>query len=95
MTIIDLLTNMNGNYLIVLALLIGLLVEVVKRNGKVETDYLPMVASGLGILLGGLVGLGYQENIVETCVNGLIIGLLAMGGFDALKALWRLPEWLR
>lgn len=92
MTIGDFLAMINGSYLVALAVLVGLVVEAIKQLEWVATKYLSLVASVVGYVLGIIIGLIYQESLVMTSFNGLLVGLLAVGGFDALKALWRLPE---
>lgn len=92
MTIIELLTSINTNYLVALAVLIGLVVEGLKQSQLVSVRLLPIVAGVLGLILGGLIGLVYQESFLQTSFNGLIVDLIASGGYDALKALWQLPR---
>lgn len=92
MTISDFLIMINGSSLVGLAVLVGLLVEAMKQTEWVEKQYLPLVASGIGCLSGIVVGLIYQSSLVMTSFNGVLVGLLAVGGYDALKALWRLRE---
>lgn len=86
MIIGDLLTMINGSYLIALAVFVGLVVEVIKQQW-VATKYLALVASGVGFTLGIIIGVIYQESLVMTSFNGLLVGLLAAGGFDVLKEL--------
>lgn len=94
MTIIELLTSINNNYLVALAVLIGIVVEVIKQSGQVETRWLPLLSGSVGLLFGGVIGLCYGETIMQTAFNGFVVGLIAIGGFDTLKAMWRLPKWL-
>lgn len=94
MTIGEFLVTINASYLMALAVLVALVVEAIKQTDWVPKVYLSLVASGIGFLSGIVIGLLYQEPLAITSFNGLLVGLLAAGGFDALKALWRLPEEL-
>lgn len=91
MTIIELLMRANSSYLVALALLIVLIVEGVKASELVSVKFLPIVASGIGWSIGIVIGLIYQESLIMTSLNGIIAGLLAVGSFDLLKAVWRVP----
>lgn len=92
--IVQWLTEVNNSYLVALAVLIGLVVEGIKTGEWVESQLLPLVASVIGLVLGVVIALIYQEAMVLTCLNGVIAGLMAAGGFDVLKAVWQLPEQL-
>lgn len=94
MTIIELLTMINNQYLVALAVAIASVVEVVKRCDCLEKKWMPLVAIVIGSSFGLFIGLMYGENIVLTVFNGLVVSMLAIGGFDTLKVLWRLPSEL-
>lgn len=91
MTIVDWLTKANSSYLVALAVTVYLIVEGVKVNG-VPAKWLPLVASLVGVIMGLIIGLIYQESLIMTCLDGFIAGLLAAGSYDWLKTVWQLPE---
>lgn len=93
--IVEWLTEVNNSYLVALAVLIGLIVEGIKLSEQVTAKLMPLVASIIGLVFGVVIALIYQESIVQTCLNGVIAGLMAAGGFDVMKAVWRLPEQLK
>lgn len=92
--IVQWLTEVNNSYLVALAVLIGLVVEGIKLGEWIDRKWLPLVASVIGLVLGIVIALIYQETIILTCLNGVIAGLMAAGGFDVMKAVWQLPEEL-
>ncbi|MBP1040093.1 hypothetical protein I6N95_03605 [Vagococcus sp. BWB3-3] len=92
--IVQWLTEVNNSYLVALAVLIALVVEGVKLGEWIDRKWLPLVASVIGLVLGLVIALIYQEAIILTCLNGVIAGLMAAGGFDVMKAVWQVPEEL-
>lgn len=61
------------------------LVEAVKRTEKVSTKVLPLVALGLGLVIGVVFALVDQEQAVLHVVNGFLYGAAAAGLYDAAK----------
>lgn len=92
MTLIDFLGWLNGSYLVALAVLVALVVEAIKQTEKIPVDCLSLVASLIGYGLGIVIGLLYQVPLLTASFNGLLVGLLAAGGYDVLTSLWHLTE---
>lgn len=61
------------------------LVEAVKRTEKVNTKVLPLVALGLGLIIGVIFAVIDQEQAVLHVVNGFLYGAAAAGLYDAAK----------
>ena len=92
MMLVELLTQVNNSYLVALGLLVCLIVEGIKTSEVVDLKLLPLVAALIGWVIGVVIALVYNESVVLASLNGIIVGLLAAGSFDFVKAVWQLPE---
>lgn len=64
---------------ILLALTIGI-VEAIKRTGKIKSQYVPITAILVGILISGLINLdNLQWSVIIT---GIVAGLSSCGLWD-------------
>ena len=68
-----------------LAVVAGVVVQIIKQTKKVSKDWLPIVS----IIAGGIVGVlwtlyaGGELNM--AVVEGAVAGLIASGGYDTIK----------
>lgn len=65
-------------------------VEVVKRAMGLKTRYAPVVAIGLGLLIGGIAHAAHLVPAIAEALplylGGLVAGLMACGIYSAVKA---------
>lgn len=61
------------------------IVEAVKRTGKVNLCYLPLVGLGVGIVVGLVASLAVGENLIAGAMLGAVAGLGATGIHEAQK----------
>ena len=71
------------NLSIVIAPVVMVLVEVIKRLGILEKRWLPVVALAIGIAAGAVFAAVEPQKAAEHIVNGLLYGGAAAGIYDA------------
>lgn len=74
---------MNLNMMI--APVVMVLVEALKKTERVENRLLPIVALAIGITAGAVFAIVEPELAVEHIVNGLLYGGAAAGIYDASR----------
>ncbi|MTD42454.1 hypothetical protein GIX45_28265 [Erwinia sp. CPCC 100877] len=57
--------------------------EAVKQTKLINTKFLPIVSVGLGVTLGFVMGIIFDQNTAEMTVGGLVAGGMACGLYDA------------
>lgn len=70
---------------IVSVVVVGALVQVIKQTDKVKSNYLPLLAVVVGVLLGlaeSYVNTGYA---VSGALGGIMVGLASSGLYDNAK----------
>jgi len=83
---IDINTLLVGGIPAVIA--IGLIVQLLKSvlGDKLSTRFLPLISVGVGIVLFILAsGVFTSASILNSLLYGLVAGLAASGGFDAIS----------
>lgn len=54
------------------------------KQGPFDNRWMPLIAGGIGILLGVVVSFGWHGDIWQGLVIGLLSGVLASGGHDLI-----------
>ncbi|MHC5215390.1 holin [Enterococcus sp. LJL128] len=57
--------------------------EAVKQTGVITSKYLPLISITLGIILGFIMGVCFDQNVAEMTIGGLVAGGMACGLYDA------------
>lgn len=66
---------------------VGGLVEGVKRTEVVSKRALPLLSMGLGMVVGYVVALGFNQDLATYTAAGFVGGAMASGVFDAIVSL--------
>lgn len=74
---------MNLNMMI--APVVMVLVEALKKTEKVENKYLPSIALAIGTLAGVVFAIVEPALAAEHVINGLLYGASAAGIYDASR----------
>lgn len=87
MDIISELDLANGSEIALIAFLIGILTQGIKKTGKVNSDLLPFISMAIGVI-AGLVACYYckDTNYLGGALAGLIVGATTSGAFGVLKS---------
>lgn len=70
---------------VVIAPVVLVVVEAVKKTEKVPKKVLPLFALGTGLIIGGVFAAVEPQHAVEHIVNGLLYGAAAAGIYDAAQ----------
>ena len=85
----DIITSLNlatAGELALISFFIGVVVQAVKKTGKVKNTYLPFISMGIGILAGlAAVVVTKDTNYFNGAVAGLIVGAATSGLTDGLS----------
>ncbi|WP_432788156.1 holin [Lactiplantibacillus plantarum] len=85
----DIITSLNlatAGELALISFFIGVVVQAVKKTGKVKNTYLPFISIGIGILAGlAAVVVTKDTNYLNGAVAGLIVGAATSGLTDGLS----------
>ncbi|MFH5829845.1 hypothetical protein [Lactiplantibacillus plantarum] len=85
----DIITSLNlatAGELALISFFIGVVVQAVKKTGKVKNTYLPFISMGIGILAGlAAVVVTKDTNYLNGAVAGLIVGAATSGLTDGLS----------
>lgn len=83
MEVIQNLSLMTAGELALASFLIGMIVQAVKKWGKVPSNLLPLLAIGIGIVVGLItVAATYDTNYINGAIAGGIIGAATSGLVD-------------
>lgn len=74
---------MNLNMII--APIVMVLVEALKKTEKVDSKFMPMIALSIGAVAGVVFAIVEPSLAVEHVINGLLYGGAAAGIYDASK----------
>ena len=74
---------METNLLI--APLVMVLVEAVKRTETISKKWLPLLALGLGLVIGVVFAIVLPDGALMHVVNGVLYGAAAAGIYDAAQ----------
>lgn len=66
---------------------VGGLVEGLKRTEVVSKKFLPLLSMGLGMVVGYVVALGFNQDLATYTAAGFVGGAMASGVFDAIVSL--------
>lgn len=66
---------------------VGGLVEGLKRTEVVSKRFLPLLSMALGMVVGYVVALGFQQDLATYTAAGFVGGAMASGVFDAIVSL--------
>ncbi|MFQ4152915.1 holin [Lactiplantibacillus plantarum] len=85
----DIITSLNlatAGELALISFFIGVIVQAIKKTGKVKNTYLPFISMGIGILAGlAAVVVTKDTNYLNGAVAGLIVGAATSGLTDGLS----------
>lgn len=70
---------------IIIAPVVLVVVEAIKKTEKVDKKVLPLFALGIGLVIGGIFAAVEPPHAVEHIVNGLLYGAAAAGIYDAAQ----------
>ncbi|AUV72150.1 hypothetical protein C1940_06580 [Lactiplantibacillus plantarum subsp. plantarum] len=86
----DIITSLNlatAGELALISFFIGVIVQAVKKTGKVSSGYLPFISMGIGIGAGLVaVAVTKDTNYLNGAVAGLIVGAATSGLVDGVSA---------
>jgi hypothetical protein len=63
-----------------------IIVQLLKRIEKLDNNYLPFIAVSLGLVMGLLYGLYYNQDLFVHAFYGLVYGASASGIYDVGKS---------
>lgn len=85
----DIITSLNlatAGELALISFFIGVIVQAIKKTGKIKNTYLPFISMGIGILAGlAAVVVTKDTNYLNGAVAGLIVGAATSGLTDGLS----------
>lgn len=85
----DIITSLNlatAGELALISFFIGVIVQAIKKTGKVKNTYLPFISMVIGILAGlAAVVVTKDTNYLNGAVAGLIVGAATSGLTDGLS----------
>ena len=85
---IEIIQGANASAIVMIAILVGLIVWAIKQT-KLDNRWLPLIAMLVGAFVGLFVCLAWPgafENVWIAGLDGMIAGLVAAGGYDAVKS---------
>ncbi|MDA5386944.1 phage holin family protein [Loigolactobacillus backii] len=80
----NLLSAVNNSLILMIAVGCFLATWAIKQT-KIDNRWMPLVSAAVGIVIGGIAAGVMVSNIGLGAFDGFIAGLLAAGGYDAVK----------
>lgn len=84
MTVTNFFKIANNSLIVLIAVTCFLVTWAIKQT-KLDNRWMPLVSGGVGIVIGGAAATALVGSIGLGAFDGLIAGLLAAGGYDAVK----------
>lgn len=84
MTVTNFFKIANNSLIVLIAIACFLATWAIKQT-KISNRWMPLVSAGVGIIIGGVAAVVMVSNIGLGAFDGFIAGLLAAGGYDAVK----------
>ncbi|MGX7091168.1 holin [Hutsoniella sourekii] len=69
----------------IMAGIIGVLIEAIKKAVDIDSRYLPLVSGGIGLIAGLVLAYIYGLPIPDNALAGMLAGFSASGFYDATK----------
>lgn len=83
-TIINGINMLHNNYILMIGLGVFLVTYVLKNVEQVDNRFLPLIACGVGVVIGIFATWATGQSIPLGIYDGIIAGLIAAGGKDLL-----------
>lgn len=86
---IEIIQTANASAIVMIALLVALITWAIKQT-QIDNRWLPLVAMAVGFLIGVIVYFAWRaafDSMLVAGLDGAIAGLVAAGGYDAVKSI--------
>lgn len=83
-TIVNAINMLHNNYILMIGLGVFLVTYILKNIEKVDNRFLPLIACGVGVVIGVFATWTTDQSIALGIYDGVIAGLIAAGGKDLL-----------
>lgn len=83
-TIVNAMNMLHNNYILMIGLGVFLVTYILKNIEKVDNRFLPLIACGVGVVIGVFATWATDQSIALGIYDGVIAGLIAAGGKDLL-----------
>ncbi|WP_125767373.1 lysis protein [Lapidilactobacillus wuchangensis] len=86
---IEIIQTANASAIVMIALLVVLITWAIKQT-QIDNRWLPLLDMAVGFLIGVVVYFAWRaafDSMLVAGLDGAIAGLVAAGGYDAVKSL--------